>query len=205
MSFSLLLSLINGQSNNLDVNNSFLNGILYEKVYMEQPQRFVSSNPSPVYKLHKPHYGLKQAPRKWFERHQISLLNLQFKEIKWDSSLFTYFSNGHTIYLIVYVDGIILKGSSKALLKDNMTKLNLAFSLKYLGDLDYFLSIEVKQASHFSLLLSKPKYIRDFIRKINMTKSCPVNTHMQSTCKLTKTRSIALPNPFLYTSVVSAL
>lgn len=63
------------------------------------------------------------------------------KEIKYDHSLFKYFSNEHTIYLIVYVDDIILTSHSKVMLKDIVTKLNLSFSLKYLGDLDYFYGI----------------------------------------------------------------
>lgn len=63
----------------LDVNNAFLNGLLHEDVYMEQPRGFVTSPSSLVCKQHKALYGLKQAPRQWFERLQRALLKLHFK------------------------------------------------------------------------------------------------------------------------------
>lgn len=127
----------------LDVNNAFLNGHLHEEVYMEQPKGFESSDPSLVCKLNKAFYGLKQAPRQWFERLQTALLQLGFKASKCDPSLFTYVSQGNTIYILVYVDDIIITGNSSSLLHTIITKLNVSFSLKQLGDLDNFLGIEV--------------------------------------------------------------
>ncbi|MCI27024.1 retrovirus-related Pol polyprotein from transposon TNT 1-94, partial [Trifolium medium] len=92
----------------LDVNNAFLNGILDEEVYMTQPQGFDNGNPSQVCKLNKALYGLKQAPRQWFERLQTTLLQLGFKSSKCDPSLFTFTNQGSTLYLLVYVDDIII-------------------------------------------------------------------------------------------------
>lgn len=83
--------------------------------------------------------------------------------------------------------------------------LNLAFSLKHLGELDYFFGIEVKQAPHGSLFLTHSKYIKDLLHNTNMTHSCSVNTQMQSTCKLTKHGSTTLIGPYMYKSVVGAL
>ena len=52
----------------LDVNNVFLNGVLYEEVFMEQPPRFIPSNQSQLAcKVNKAIYGLNQAPREWLE------------------------------------------------------------------------------------------------------------------------------------------
>lgn len=127
----------------IDINNAFLNGLLDEEVYMEQPQGFFSSDPSLVCKLHKALYGFKQTPMQWYERLHATLIQLHFKANNCDPSLFTYFYNGHTFYLLVYVDDIIITGSSKSLVQDIITKLNLAFSLKHLGDLDYFSGIKV--------------------------------------------------------------
>jgi hypothetical protein len=189
----------------LDVNNAFLNGILDEEVYMAQPQGFDNGDSSQVCKLNKALYGLKQAPRQWFERLQATLLQLGFRSSKCDPSLFIFSSQGNTIYLLVYVDDIIITSNNSTLLHSIIKQLNQAFSLKQLGDLDYFLGIEVNHLSNGSLLLTQSKYIRDLLTKTNMIDSAPVNTPMQSTCKLSKTGSPALSDPFMYRSVVGAL
>lgn len=72
---------------------------------------------------------------KWFEILQVSLIQLQLKANECDPSLFTYFSNGHTIYILVYVEDIILIDNSTSLLQDIITILNMAFSFNHLGDL----------------------------------------------------------------------
>jgi hypothetical protein len=59
----------------MDVKSAFLNGILQEEVYVEQPKGFLDPHyPHHVYKLKKALYGLKQAPRAWYERLTTYLL-----------------------------------------------------------------------------------------------------------------------------------
>ena len=61
----------------MDAKSSFLNGILEEEVYIEQPEWFVDKNKRDmVCKLHKPLYGLKQVPRAWYERLQKYLVKI---------------------------------------------------------------------------------------------------------------------------------
>ena len=48
----------------MDVKSSFLNGILEEEIYVQQPPRYeVGGKEDKVYRLKKVLYGLKQAPR----------------------------------------------------------------------------------------------------------------------------------------------
>jgi hypothetical protein len=63
----------------MDVKSAFLNCILQEEVYIEQPKGFQDPHhPHHVYKLKKALYGLKQAPRAWYERLTTYLLSKGF-------------------------------------------------------------------------------------------------------------------------------
>ena len=82
---------------------------------MQQPPGFVDPDkPDHVCLLHKSLYGLKQAPRAWFHRLSTALHALGFRGSKTDPSLFIYSSNGVLLYMLVYVDDIILTGNSTA-------------------------------------------------------------------------------------------
>ena len=145
----------------MDVNNAFLNGLLDETVYMVQPPGFEVQDKSLVCKLNKVLYGLKQAPRQWFDRLKITLIRFGFQASKCDPSLFIYKRQAHTIFLLVYVDDIILTSNSSSLIQQITTQLHSAFSLKQLGQLDYFLGIEIKHIPDRSLLMTQSKYIKD--------------------------------------------
>jgi hypothetical protein len=108
----------------LDVKNAFLHGTLSETVYCSQPTGFVDSAfPSHVYKLNKSLYGLKQAPRAWYSRFAAYLIKLGFVEAKCDTSLFIYRRGSDTVYLLLYVDDIVLTASSATLLRSTITAL----------------------------------------------------------------------------------
>lgn len=106
---------------------------------------------------------------------------------------------------MVYVEGIIITGRSSPLVHQLIDMLHLAFPLKQLGDLDYFLGIEVRKQPNGSLLLTQSKYIRDNLVKTNMAEAKPISTPMSSSCKLSKSGPDTLYDPSMYKSVVGAL
>ena len=127
----------------LDVNNAFLNGTLEEEVYLAQPEGYVDdSKPNHVCKLNRALYGLKQAPRGWFDNLRATLIQWGFQNSKSDTSLFIFNSNGKTIYLLVYVDDILLTGNDELLLNKLTSDMRRVFALKNLGHIHYFLGIE---------------------------------------------------------------
>ncbi|MCH79675.1 retrovirus-related Pol polyprotein from transposon TNT 1-94, partial [Trifolium medium] len=162
----------------IDVSNAFLNGILQEEVYMTQPPGFVQGDKTLVCKLQRALYGLKQAPRAWYERLTHALVSFGFHSSRCHPSLFVYNHNGVTLYVLVYVDDILLTGSSSAILHDLIGKLNAQFALKHLGKPDYFLGIEVKYLSTGSVLLTQSKYIKDLLHKANMAEAKGICTPM---------------------------
>ena len=112
----------------LDVQNAFLHGELKETVYMIQPPRFEdATRPDYVCKLKKATYGLKQAPRAWFDKFSSFLLQFGFECSFPDPSLFIYHQGSDVIYLLLYVDDMILTGNNKELLENLMKSLNVQF------------------------------------------------------------------------------
>jgi histone deacetylase 1/2 len=191
----------------LDVQNAFLHGIVDEEVYMFQPPRYeVKSQQNLVCKLDKALYGLKQAPRAWYARLCSKLIQLGFRPSKGDTSLFYYRKEGVMVYVLVYVDDIIVASSSvdatKALLKD----LEKEFSLKDLGELHYFLRIEVKRTSE-GLLLTQQRYAENVIKRANMEKSKAIDTPISTAEKLSLSDGMRLGpiDSTKYRSMVGAL
>jgi len=162
----------------LDVNNAFLNGELNEIVYMDQSFGF-SSNSHQVCRLHKAIYGLKQAPQPWYQKLSNTLVQLGFKPTISDPSLFTLTNSKFVLHILIYVDDILITGSSSQAIKNLITTLNNSFSLKDLGRLHYFLGIEAHWTPDGSLLLSQTKYIHQLLQKPTWSTQIP-NLHLWS-------------------------
>ena len=128
----------------LDVKNAFLHGFLSEEVYMEQPLSYIDPQfPTHVFCLQRALYGLKQAPQAWFQCFSQFLPGIGFTASHVDSSLFVYHSPHGVIYLFLYVDDMVITRSNSSMLSSLIDRLAKEFSLKDLGDLHYFLGIEV--------------------------------------------------------------
>lgn len=93
----------------LDVKNAFLHGDLNETVYLRQPPGFLDPHkPNHVFLLHKSLYGLKQAPHTWFHLLSRALHTLSFQGFHTDPSMFILSTKGTQVYMLVYVDDIII-------------------------------------------------------------------------------------------------
>ena len=93
----------------MDVKSAFLNGVLEEEVYIEQPEGFFDdNNKNMVCRLHKSLYGLKQVPRAWYERLHKYLVKIGFERTDDNNNLYIKIEKGKGILLSeIFVDDII--------------------------------------------------------------------------------------------------
>ncbi|CAH9138461.1 unnamed protein product [Cuscuta epithymum] len=119
-----------------------------------QPPGFVHSQfPHHLCRIRKAIYDLKQAPRVWFHRFSSFLLSHGFVCSRSDNSLFIFRRNSDIIYLLLYVDDIIVTGNYPKIVTRFLSLLAKCFAMKNLGDLRFFLGIHASRTSsvYFSL------------------------------------------------------
>jgi hypothetical protein len=178
-----LASIHNWFIHQLDVNNAFLHGDLKEDVYMSLPQGFSTSHPNKVCKLVKSLYGLKQASRQWNEKLTSFLLSLNFKQASADHSLFTRKTVTSFLVLLVYVDDVIIAGTSLDEIQVVKSALHTSFKIKDLGKLKYFLGLEVAH-SQAGISLCQRKYCLDLLVDSGLLGAKPVSTPCDPSVKL---------------------
>ena len=160
----------------LDVKNAFLHGDLTETVYMKQPPGYESKEHLDyVCLLHKAIYGLKQAPTAWFDKFSSYLLEFGFICNASDPSLFLYNRGSDVMYLLLYVDDMMLTGSNKNLVDKLLQSLKKQFRMKDMGSLSYFLSIQA-QFTATGLFLNQAKYATDILEAAGMLDCAPMPT-----------------------------
>jgi histone deacetylase 1/2 len=111
-----------------------------------------------------------------------------------------------TIYILIYVDDIIIVSSSDKATDKLIQNLNKDFAVKDLGPLEYFLGVEVKPHRD-GILLSQRRYALDLLKKANMEKCKPISTPMSSSERLSRDHGTLLSGDeqFRYRSIVGGL
>ena len=178
----------------LDVNNAFLHGQLDEEVYTSLPPGFASKGESKVCKLHKSIYGLKQASRQWFAKFSTTLLEFGFIQSKADYTLFTRTLDGSFIALLVYVDDIVVASDNSAEVSKFIQLLNDKFQLKDLGQLKYFLGLEIAH-SELGISVCQRKYALEVLEDSGLLASKPVHIPMEPNVKFSKDFGQLLEDP----------
>lgn len=143
---------------------------------MTQPAGFVDpTKPDHVCLLHKSVYGLKQSPRAWYDKFSNFLLEFGFVCSKKDPSLFIYARDKAVIYLLLYVDDMVITGNNSQAQTRLLEELNRKFRMKDLGKLSYFLGIQAQYHAN-GLFLSQQKYAEDLLIIAAMKDCSPMPT-----------------------------
>ncbi|WVZ50164.1 hypothetical protein U9M48_001445, partial [Paspalum notatum var. saurae] len=157
----------------LDVQNAFLHGVLEEEVYMRQPPGYEQKPSSQyIFFLDNGRIRLQTSSKK---RHQTKLLQLNTSSQP--------NRNGVMIFLLVYVDDIIIASSSTEAAQALRSDLRSDFALKDLGELNYFLGIKIKKNPH-GIIMSQEKYAYDIIKRAGMMGCKPLSTPLVVSEKL---------------------
>ena len=128
-----LLALVAAQDlelHQLDIKTAFLNSELEETIYMKQPEGYEEGGPDTVCHLKKSLYGLRQAPRAWNTRLKQELEQMGFKISKADAGLYIAAHEGSNIYLLVYVDDILIAAKDMAAIRYIKGRLTSTFDVR---------------------------------------------------------------------------
>ncbi|CAL8993818.1 unnamed protein product, partial [Prunus brigantina] len=171
----------------LDVKSAFLNGVLKEEVYVDQPDGFVTTNyEDKVYKLKKALYGLKQAPRAWYEEINAYLVDCGYVRSTSEATLYCKTKEGSgTLIVSIYVDDIVYTGSSEELIAEFKTEMMRRYEMTDLGLLYHFLGMAVIQTES-CIFINQKKYARLCLSKFGLKQCKPVSTPLVASEKLCK-------------------
>ena len=120
------------------------------------------ANPQLVCRLQRSLYELKQASRQWFTRLSSFLISHGFRQSHSNHSLFLRFTGPIPTVLLVYVDDIILTGNIITEIQGITVLLDQTFKIKDLGNLKFFLGLEIARTSK-GIHLCQRKYAFDIL------------------------------------------
>ncbi|GJQ98268.1 retrotransposon protein, putative, ty1-copia subclass [Tanacetum coccineum] len=157
----------------MDVKTAFLNGRLDEDIYMEQPEGYVNPKyPNRVCKLQRSIYGLKQASRQWNKRFDEEIKRFGFTQNRDEPCVYRKASGSNVVFLILYVDDILIMGNNIPRLKEVKDYLGKCFSMKDLGEAAYILGIKIYRDRSLRLIgLNQSAYIDKILKKFSMQNS----------------------------------
>jgi hypothetical protein len=148
----------------MDVKTVFLNGELDEEIYMDQPNGFVvGGQEEKVCKLLKSLYGLKQAPKQWHEKFEITLTAIAFVVNEADNCVYYRHGGGQGVILCLYVDDIMIFGTSLDVIKEVKDFLSHCFEMKDLGVADVILNIKLLRDDDGGITLLQSHYVEKIL------------------------------------------
>jgi hypothetical protein len=153
---------------------------------MEQPQGFVHQGGKHlVCQLQKSLYGLKQSPRAWNQKLDAFLKSIQFMKNEADLSLYVAQVRDVKFFIVVYVDDLILVCNDQNKLLQMKEELSQKFEMKDLGELHFFLGMEVERNHDERLLrINQIKYLKEILKHFRMEECKPIGVPLDPKVKL---------------------
>lgn len=164
----------------MDVKSAFLYGDIKENVYMHIPEGVKNQNENKVWKLYKSLYGLKKSPRYWNEKFNSVMIKEGFSRSKTDYCL--YYKNicGEKLYIILYVDDLLIIGSNEDQIKSLKEILSKNFKMKDMGNAKNYLGINIVQDRNKGKIeIHQIPYLKEVLRRFGMEDCKTAETPME--------------------------
>nr|GEV92867.1 retrovirus-related Pol polyprotein from transposon TNT 1-94 [Tanacetum cinerariifolium] len=189
----------------MDVKSAFLNRLLEEEVYVEQPKGYVSKGQErKLLRLKKALYGLKQAPRAWNTKIDKYFQEHGFKKCISEYALYVKFENKSILLACLYVDDLIFTGNSQSMIDELKKSMTREFEMTDIGLMSYYLGIEVKQTNEGTFICQE-RYAKEILKRFDMDKCNPVGTPIEHKVKPSKYDGGKAVDSTLFKSLVGSL
>jgi len=173
-----------------DVKTTFLNGELEEEIYMNRPNRFIAQGQEgKVCRLLKSLYGLKQAPKQWHEKFEKTLTSAEFAINEADTCVYYRYGGGKGVILCLYVDDILIFGTSINEINDVKLFLSQNFDMKDLGEADVILNIKLNKVEN-GITLLQSHYVEKVLNRFSYIDCKPSPTPYDPSLILRKNKRL---------------
>jgi hypothetical protein len=171
----------------MDVVTAFLHAPLTEENYCRQLPGLVDpEHPDWAYLVRQAVYGLKQAVLAWYQTLSGVFVGLKFEVFDSDLGAFYLCKDGVDIYILVYVDDMLIASQSPECIGWVKDKLSSKFEMKDLGHVKQFLGVEVNHHENGDISICQSQYIERILRRFDMSDCNPVHTPMLTKNELHK-------------------
>ena len=189
----------------MDVTTAFLNGILEEEIFMQQPEGYVKTgDENKVCKLKKSIYGLKQSPRCWNKRIHSYLVENDFNRTLSDYALYVKREGEEVIILGLYVDDIVILSKFESSMREVKKNLSSEFKMVDFGEISEILGVRVRRDNE-TLFLDQSKYAEEVLRRFGMDSCKEIGTPLNTGVKLSKSLKGEEEGVFPYREAIGSI
>ena len=172
---------------------------------MDQPDGFVANGQEgKVCKLLKSLYGLKQAPKQWHEKFDRTLTSAGFVVNEADKCVYYRYGGGEGVILCLYVDDILIFGSSLKVTEEVKEFLSNNSEMKDLGEADVILNIKLLREGDGGVTLLQSHYVEKVLSRFGFSDCAPAPTPYDPSVLLRKNQRIAR-DQLRYSQIIGSL
>jgi hypothetical protein len=143
-------------------------------------------------------------PWAWYNWFTTYITSFEFAEAKSDTSLFIFQSGTDTVYLLLYIDDIVLIASSATILQQTISALKQEFAMKDPGPLHHFFGVSIVHQAN-GLFLTQHLFALDILERTSMVDCKSVSTPVDTQAKVSAESGPPVADPTHLRSLTGAL